>query len=393
MAQETAATKTGRDHQRLRVGVLIGVHVYIVVHMLAWYVFDWSIWGKTAMLGVLSLLAGQLSAAAVMVFLIFVSMFFYGRFFCGWFCHLRGSIELADWVMRKLGIERYKRLRDKNLLLNTRFRWPFRAISMLILLLPIVFYWAAGNFEPNLDPEPIRPMADLPGYENALFAESAPVNMEIQFLPVDFLVAFAALLVILFVISFVFNLFYGQGAFCRVLCPYAAIFSGLVNVSPWQTKITRVGDCTGCRQCSQTCPQGIDVSREIHHYDGKVINRECIKCYRCVDSCEHDVLMDSRQPAVAQITPRKEYGRRPWLNPEKNVQVVEPLPLPVDLMSVLVGVICGGVASALGGFWFYVGAILGFVSFRQLASFWLARQAGMQAAAPTLSAPRAERRS
>ena len=391
MAKRTAAAKTGRDHQRLRIAFLVAVHVYIVFHMLAWYVFDWDIWGKTAMLGVLSLLAGRINAAAVMVFLIVVSMFLYGRFFCGWFCHLRGSIELADWVMRKLGIERYKRLRDKNVLMNTKFRWSFRIISILILVLPVVFHWTGENFHLDFSPEPIAPMADLPGYQDQLFAESAPLNMDISFMPGDFLIALSAAFFILFVISFVFNFYYGQGAFCRVLCPYAAIFAGLVNLSPWQKKITRVGDCTGCRKCSQNCPQGIDVSREIHHYAGKVTNRECIKCYRCIDSCEHDVLMDSRGPALPQLTPRKEYVRRPWSQPEKHVQVLEDLPRGVDMASVVVGVTCGAFASALGGFWFYVGAIVGFISFRRAAALWITRrESGQLAAAPAVG--RAERR-
>src|SRR4030065_2463569 len=98
----------GDGHQRLRRFFLLGVHLYILFHLLAWYVFDWKVWGKTAMLGVLSLAAGRINAAAIMVFLILLSIPLYGRFFCGWFCHLRGAIELGDWGMRKVGLSHYK---------------------------------------------------------------------------------------------------------------------------------------------------------------------------------------------------------------------------------------------------------------------------------------------
>ena len=120
------------------------------------------------MMGVDSLLAGHLNAAAIMIIIILSSIPLYGRAFCGWTCHLRGAIEFSDWVLRKLNIYSYQKL---------------------------------------------------------------------------------------------------------------------MNLSPYQKKITRISDCTGCRACSNKCPQGIDVSREIYYFDGKVINKECIKCYNCVDTC------------------------------------------------------------------------------------------------------------
>ncbi|TAK50771.1 MAG: 4Fe-4S binding protein [Gammaproteobacteria bacterium] len=360
-----------RSHQGLRRAFLVAVHLYIVFHLLAWYVFDWDIWGKTAMVGVLSLAAGRINAAAVMVAVLLLSIFLYGRFFCGWFCHLRGAIELADWVMRRLGLKGYARLRDRNQLLNTRYRWHFRGVAMLILLTPVMAWWLAGKAHLDLDPEAMRPLADLPGYNNQLFAESAPVNFEMGFNVPDLLIGLGATLFILFVIAFVLNYFYGQGAFCRILCPYAVLFSGLMNLSPLQKKITRVGDCTGCRKCSSNCPQGIDVSREIHHYDGKVTNRECIKCYRCVDTCSHNVLADRRGPAVAQLTPRKEYDRVPWLSPTRNLQVIEPIARGYDAASIVAAVIAGAITSVFGGFWFYVGAIFGFIGCRQLLIYVL----------------------
>ncbi len=88
-----------------------------------------------------------------------------------------------------------------------------------------------------------------------------------------------------FTMSIVLNLRYGQGAFCRILCPYAPMMVPLMNISPVQKKITRVAQCTGCRDCSNACPQGIDVSREIFHFDGKVIQHrvhQMLRLHRCL---------------------------------------------------------------------------------------------------------------
>ena len=113
----------------------------------------------------------------------------------------------------------------------------------------------------------------------------------------DFIIPFGLGVFIVFSMTFVINLFYGQGAFCRIVCPYTILFVPLMNLSPYQKKITRISDCTGCRSCSNKCPQGIDVSREIYYFDGKVINRECIKCYNCIDACQSQTLKDSRKKA------------------------------------------------------------------------------------------------
>jgi polyferredoxin len=176
--------------------------------------------------------------------------------------------------------------------------------------------------------------------------------------------------------SVVLNLRYGHGAFCRILCPYATMMVPLMNRSPIQSKITRVAQCIGCRDCSNACPQGIDVSREIWHFDGKVTSLECIKCYACIDACDDNVLKDTSAPGVPQTARLKPYEKRPWqqevarkdglLTNARHMQVFEPLGPIADFTSIIVALVCGGITSRFGGFWFYPGAILSFILFRDV---------------------------
>ena len=142
--------------QGWRILALIGVHLYILVHFLVWYIFDIKLWGKTAMMGVPSLLVEHLNAAAIMIIIILASIPLYGRAFCGWACHLRGAIEFSDWVLRKLNISVYQELRKKNVLLNTRFRWSFRGIVFFVLLLPVIIYWVRYKYNFYLGLLPIE---------------------------------------------------------------------------------------------------------------------------------------------------------------------------------------------------------------------------------------------
>lgn len=358
-----------------RMIVLASVHAYIAVHLISWHVFGIEIWGKTAMIGVPSLAKGTVNAAAIMVILILGSILIWGRGFCGWVCHMRGAIECADWILRKLKVWRYVTLRDKNVLINTPHRWLLRIGALFVLLLPVIILIHNVGFVPKVNVMAPVPIADLPGYEGKAFAKTAFFNMDINPTWSDYLLAFGLALFIQFTMSIVLNLRYGQGAFCRILCPYAPLMVPLMNISPVQKKITRVAQCTGCRDCSHACPQGIDVSREIFHFNGKVINTECIKCYACIDACDDHVLQDTAAPGVPQTDRLKPYEKRPWqqelvrkdglLTNAKHMQLFEPLGPVTDFASMIVALICGGITSRFGGFWFYPGAILSFIVFRE----------------------------
>lgn len=355
--------------RKIRYICLLLANLYIVTHLLLWYGFDIRPWGKTAMMGVPSLIRGNINVAAVMVLGIIASVFIFGRAFCGWVCHIRGALELSDWVMRKLKLEGYMKLRRKNVLLNTRYSWLLRIASFFILLMPVFFYLRRHPYSLSFDMNSPPPWADLPGDGGLLFNAQAPFNIAVSPALADIGLSILLTLVIVFTLTFVFSFFYGQGAFCRMLCPYAFMLAIFSNLNPFQRRITRVAECTGCRKCSSNCPQGIDVSREIHHFNGKVRSRECIKCFTCVAACEHGVLKDTSAAAVPQQKLRVEYERRPWGNEFRNVQSIEPITPLWDFASMIFALICGVVASRLGGFWFYVGAIAGFLTIRLALRF------------------------
>lgn len=266
--------------------------------------------------------------------------------------------------MRKLKLEGYMKLRRRNVLLNTRYPWLLRMGAFTILLMPVIVYLSRNPFSLGFDMNSPPPWTDMPGNDGLLFSAQAPFNLALSATLLDITFMVVLTLIIVLTATFFFNFFFGQGAFCRILCPYAFMLALFSNLNPLQRKITRVGQCTGCRQCATSCPQGIDVSREIYHFNGKVKNRDCIKCFTCVDTCEYGVLKDSSGPASPQKKPCLEYDRHPWHNEFKHVQSIEPLGPVWDFISVVLALVCGAVASRMGGFWFFVGSIVGFLVIR-----------------------------
>jgi len=80
----------------------------------------------------------------------------------------------------------------------------------------------------------------------------------------------------------------GNRNFCRVLCPFAALW-GALSVAGFYKISAKKEDCTGCRQCEQVCDMGIPIA-EMVRKKGAVRTVECMGCGRCVQACPNSVL-------------------------------------------------------------------------------------------------------
>jgi len=85
-------------------------------------------------------------------------------------------------------------------------------------------------------------------------------------------------LLVLFLIWMIFT----QRPFCRAVCPLGAIF-GLFNKGSLFRMIVDEDKCTQCNNCYENCP----VERKIYEAPN---SPECIRCLRCVDSCEYGTI-------------------------------------------------------------------------------------------------------
>jgi glutamate synthase (NADPH) small chain len=89
-------------------------------------------------------------------------------------------------------------------------------------------------------------------------------------------------------ISFLLIPFTGNRNFCRLLCPYAALwgtlsFAGLFRIKAKQDL------CTGCKKCESVCDMGIPIADMVRN-KGEVRTIECMGCNRCVGVCPQNVL-------------------------------------------------------------------------------------------------------
>lgn len=101
-----------------------------------------------------------------------------------------------------------------------------------------------------------------------------------------------AVLVLLAASIFVRNLW------CRYVCPYGALQGILGLLSP----VAIVKDdelCTGCRRCSKTCPNAVDVAAA----HGAVTSAECMGCTSCVEACPKEGALTLRVGRSEPVPP------------------------------------------------------------------------------------------
>lgn len=174
------------------------------------------------------------------------------RSFCSWVCPIG---TLSEWLAglsarmcgRRLGLPRWLDL-------------PLRSVKYLLLgfFLAAIFWRMTGGEVAAFLDSPYNRVADVKMLY--FFERLSPLAARV-------LLALAAL-------SLVVPYFW-----CRYLCPYGALLSGLSLLSP--LKVTRHSpSCIDCGLCAKACPSRLPVDRL-----ARVRSDECVGCLSCVAAC------------------------------------------------------------------------------------------------------------
>jgi len=269
--QGAACGPTGRPRAskatRLRVWVLVGVHLLFAIHML-----DWATTGRTYGLFEPSESMEFSKHSVVNVGLLFfggliLSTLLLGRFFCGWACHLVALQDLCRWLLLRAGITP-RPLRSRTL------AWvPFVAGGYM-------FVW---------------PLAYRIGIGDELAVRGAEFTTQDVWATMPGPWVGLATFV---VCGFVCVWFLGSKGFCTYACPYGAAFSLADRFAPGRIRVD--DSCKGCGHCTQVCTSNVDVKREVAAF-GMVVDPGCMKCMDCVSVCPEDALrFGFGKPALLQ---------------------------------------------------------------------------------------------
>lgn len=261
-----------------RAVVLIGVYVAIAVHILHWKITGSSVSPVEPSESMQTLELGYVNAGIILFVVMILSTLVFGRFFCGWGCHLVALQDLCGWALKKLHIK------------------PKAFRSRLLVFVPLFAAFYMFVYPTILRLYQGRP---FPGFTYHLTTE----NFWATF-PTPGITALT-----LVVCGFLVVWLVGNKGFCTYGCPYGAFFFYADKVAPGKIRVTE--DCNQCGHCTATCTSNVRVHEEVNRF-GMVVDAGCMKCLDCVSVCPNDALyygfgktaLQARAAAPAKV-PRK----------------------------------------------------------------------------------------
>lgn len=189
-----------------------------------------------------------LGAAIITIFYMVVG----GRAFCSWVCPINMVTDLANWLRRKLHLDK-EEVNYKFLKRNTRY-W--------IMVLGLIVSAIVGI---------------------AAFEVFSPITIMQRGIIFGFGMGGAVVLAI-----FLFDLFGVKNGWCGHICPLGGIYSLIGRFSLIRVKHNQP-NCTLCMKCKEVCPEN-QVLFMIGKESATVNMGECSNCARCIEVCDDDAL-------------------------------------------------------------------------------------------------------
>lgn len=260
-----------------RAAALITLNVLMVAHFVQWRVQGSTVSPIEPSETMYTLQNGFINAGFVFFTLAIVATLVFGRFVCGWGCHVLALQDLCAWLLKKVG------LTPK----------PFR--SRLLVFVPLLaalymFVWPTVH---RLFTRP-KDAPLLPPFTNHLVT----TDFWATFPPLAVAVPF------LFVCGFMTVYFLGSKGFCTYACPYGGFFVLADRLSPGKIRVTDA--CNQCGHCTAVCTSNVLVHAEVKMH-GMVVDPGCMKCLDCVSVCPNDALyfgFGKPSVTVARSSPR-----------------------------------------------------------------------------------------
>lgn len=250
-----------RPHSRMgrrRAAVLILLHLAMAAHIAHWKLAGSTLTPVEPSEAMKTLEEGTINAGFVFFAAALLLTLVFGRFICGWACHIVALQDFCGWMMKKIGIR------------PVPFRSRLLVFAPLILAL-YMFVW--------------------PTVYRMFWTEHPAPTLVRAFSTTDFWDTFAGIAIaipFLLVCGFATVYFLGAKGFCTYGCPYGGFFYPVDRLSPGKI-IMDPDRCDGNGHCTAVCTSNVRVHEEIQQY-GMVVDPGCMKCMDCVSACPTNAL-------------------------------------------------------------------------------------------------------
>ncbi len=256
---------------------LIAVHVLVIAHVAHWKITGRTLTPMEPSESMQTLELGYVNAGFVLFAVAIVLTLAFGRFFCGWACHVVAYQDLCSWILKKM------RLRPRPVRSRLLVFVPLGA-ALYMFVWPQILRLDAGKNFPALQAH----------FSTDSFWRTFPGP------------TMAALTILIdgFLIVWVL----GAKGFCTYGCPYGALFGVADRFAKGRIRVTDA--CEGCGHCTATCTSNVRVHEEVALHR-MVVDPGCMKCLDCVNVCPKDALYfgfgPTKSAAPARTKPARSY--------------------------------------------------------------------------------------
>ncbi len=247
-------------NSRWRAAALITLNLLMIAHIIQWRIMGTTVSPIEPSESMATLQQGAINAGFIFFALAIIATLIFGRFVCGWGCHVLALQDFCAWMLKKVGL----------------VPKPFR--SRLLVFVPLgaalyMFVWpTVSRVFSSPEGAPL-----IPEFSNHLVTN-------------DFWQTFPSVAVaipFLFICGFMTVYFLGSKGFCTYACPYGGFFSLADRIAPGKIRVTDA--CNQCGHCTATCTSNVIVHAEVKQY-GMVVDPGCMKCMDCISVCPNDAL-------------------------------------------------------------------------------------------------------
>ncbi len=267
---------------------LIGVHVLMALHIAHWLSTGSTVTpvepSEAMAFSQNSVINAGLIFFAAMILLTAV----FGRFFCGWGCHLVALQDLCRHWMLKIGI-RPRPFKSRAL------AWVPTLAFVYMFIWPLLYRLWIGDSLAIRAVELTTPhfWATFPGLVVGVLT--------------------------LLVCGFACVYFLGAKGFCTYACPYGAAFAAADRVAPIRIRVTDA--CEQCGHCTAVCSSNIRVHEEVRDW-GMVVSPGCMKCQDCVSVCPKGALYYGAGPIPLMAKRRTDPSTKPPKRPARGDELL-----------------------------------------------------------------------
>lgn len=261
--------------RKWRVVSLVSVHVLIIGHLVHYWVNGRSLTPAVMSESMRTIELGQVTCGVLMFSVAILTTLLFGRFLCGWACHMGALQDLSAWILRRFGLTprpfRSRWLKYTPFALAAYlFLWPTFKREVAVPLATWAWPWLLTW----LGPAAARP----DGFTMRLMTDDFWAGLPRWQVAVPFLLLCGLVSVV----------FLGTRGVCRYVCPYGGVLDPVERLAP-VTVVVDSALCDQCGLCTKSCDMGVRVMEETGARGG-VTSTDCIRSLDCVSVCPHGAL-------------------------------------------------------------------------------------------------------